>query len=94
MRRKLIAFPDNPFMEFHYCPMKGQVLYIFSREPETPALAEAASVGHQGRRPERLRHNPVSVFLRLGQLRKQPLAAIHDKLKILNDPRLIGENPC
>jgi hypothetical protein len=27
-----------------------------------------------------------------GQLRKQPLATIHDELKILNDRGLIGEN--
>lgn len=50
--------------------MKGQVPYFFSREPETSALAEAASVGHQSGRSERLRHNPVPVFLRSGQLRK------------------------
>jgi hypothetical protein len=80
-------------MEFHYCPVQGQVPYIFSRQPETPALAETASVGHQSGRPERLRHNPIPAFLRSLQLREQPLAAIHDKLKILDDRRLIGENP-
>jgi CspA family cold shock protein len=70
MHSKLIALLDDPFMEFHHCPMKGQVPYFFSREPETSALAEAASVGHQSGRSERLRHNPVPVFLRSGQLRK------------------------
>jgi len=80
-------------MKFHYCPMQRQVPHIVSRQPETPALSEAASVGHQSGRPQRLRHDPIPVFLRPGQLREQPLTAIHDKLKIMNDRRLIGENP-
>ena len=92
MHSKLIAFPDNPFMKFHHCPMKRQASHIFSRQPEPPALAEAASVGHQSGRPQRLRHNGIPVFLRPSQLRKQPLATIHHELKILNDRRLIGEN--
>ncbi len=92
MRSKFIAFLDNPLMKFHYRPMKRQVPYIISRQPEPPALAEAASVGHHSGRPERQRHNRISIFLRSSQLRKQPLATIHDELKILNDRRLIGEN--
>src|SRR6266487_3357768 len=43
--------------------------------------------------PKRLRHDPVPVLLGPGQLGKQPLAAIHDELKILNDRRLAGEYP-
>jgi hypothetical protein len=93
MCSKLIAFLDNPRVKFHYCPLQRQVLYIVSRQPGTPALAETASVGHQSGRPQRLRHNPVPVFLRSGQLCEQPLTAVHDKLKILNDRRLISENP-
>ena len=93
MRSKLIAFFDNPFMEFHYRPLQGQVLYIFSCQPQTPVLAETASISHKGGRPERLRHDPVPVFLRSVQLREQPLTAIHDELKILDDRRLIGKNP-
>jgi len=93
MRGKPIALLDNPFMEFHYCPLQWQVLYILSHQPQTPALAETASIGHQSGRPERLGHDPVPVYLRSVQLREEPFTAIHDELKILDDRRLIGENP-
>jgi len=52
MHSKFIAFLDNPFMKFHHCPMKRQASYMFNRQPEPLALAEAASVGHQSGRPE------------------------------------------
>ena len=93
MRNKLIAFPDNPFMEFYYCALQRQVPHIFSRQSQIPARAETASVGHQSGPPERLRHNPIPVVVGSFQLSEQPLTAIHDKLKILDDRCLIGENP-
>ena len=75
MRGKPIALLDNPFMEFHYCPLQWQVLYILSHQPQTPALAETASIGHQSGRPERLGHDPVPVYLRSVQLREEPFTA-------------------
>jgi hypothetical protein len=80
-------------MEFRYRALQGQIPYIVSRQPGTPALAEAASVGHQRGRPQRQRHNPVPVLLGPRQFREQPLTAVHDELKILNDRRLVSENP-
>jgi hypothetical protein len=79
-------------MKFHYRPMKRQFPYILSCQPESPAITEAASIGHHSGRPERQRQNRISIFRMHGQLRKQPLATIHDELKILNDRGLIGEN--
>jgi hypothetical protein len=79
-------------MIFHYRALEGQVSYIFSRQPESPAFAKATSIGNQSGRPERLWHNRISIFLRPGQLRKQPLATIHDELKILDNRYLIGED--
>src|SRR6266487_1739835 len=90
MNSKLIALLDNPFMKFHHRPMKRQVPYIFSRQPETPALAEAASIGHQSGRPQPPRHTHVPVSPRSRQPPQQPLAAIHDKFPIPNDPPPIG----
>jgi len=90
---KLVTFLDNPLVEAHYCALQMQVLYIFNRKPGTAALAEAASIGQQSRRPQRYRHNPVPVLLGSSQFREQPLTAVHDKLKILNDRRLVSESP-
>jgi len=81
-------------MIFHYCTLKRQVPYIFSCQPESPAVAKTTSIGNQGGRPECLWHNRISIFLRPRQLRKQPLAAVHDELKILDNRRLISEDLC
>jgi hypothetical protein len=93
MPGKLVTFLDYPFVELHYRPLQRQVPYIFNHQPRTPALSETAGVGHQSGRPQRQRHNPVPILLGSGQFREQSLAAVHDKLKILNDRRLVSENP-
>jgi glutamyl-tRNA synthetase len=48
MRGKLVALLDDPFVKFHYGPVKRQALHVFSRQAESPALPEAATVGHHG----------------------------------------------
>src|SRR3981081_3246184 len=94
MHSKLIALLDNPLMIFHYCALKRQVSYIFGCQPESPTVAEATSIGDQGGRPECLWYNRILIFLRPRQLRKQPLATVHDELKLLDNRRLISEDLC
>jgi hypothetical protein len=47
MLSKLVSFSDDPFVELYDRPLKGQVPYVFNRQPGTPVLAETASVGQQ-----------------------------------------------
>jgi hypothetical protein len=46
MHGKLIALLDYPFMIFHHLALKGQGPHIFGCQPESLALAKAASVGN------------------------------------------------
>jgi hypothetical protein len=93
MRSQLVAFPDDPFVISHHLALERQGFDILCRQPEALALTEATGVGHQSSRPERLRNHRIPVFFRFDQLIKQAPAAFHDELEILDDQRLIGENP-
>ena len=92
VRGELVALLEDPLVELHDRPVQGQVPDVLGGQAEPLALAEAAAVGQHGGRPERQRYQRIPVFLGLGQLGEQPLAAVHDELKILDDRRLIGEN--
>ena len=90
---ELVALPEEPFVERRHRPLQGQALHVVAGQPGLSGAVEAAGIGDERRRPQRDRHRRVGVRVGRRQLRQQPLAAVHDELEILDDGRLVGQDP-
>ncbi len=88
---QLVALLDDPVVELHHLALERQVAHVVGGEPEPLARGEAAAVGGQRGRPQRLRHHRVPLVLGGDQLAEQPLAALHHELQILDGRDLVRE---
>ena len=88
---QLVALLDDPVVELHHLALERQAAHVVGGEPEPLAHGEAAVIGSQRGRPQRLRHHRVPLVLGGDQLAEQPLAAFHHELQVLDGRDLVRE---